>query len=141
MSSRRRAREVVVQVLFQRDLNPDTDVDNEFQFLKTRLNSKEAIVRFAEQLLNGIRNHREKIDEALQQTAENWKLSRMAVTDRSILRLGAYEIMFSRETPGRVAINEAIELAKRYGTNNSYQFVNGILDRLHNTVEESSEKG
>ena len=134
MSTRRRAREVIVQILFQRDLNPDADVDNEFEFLRSRLNGKSAVVGFAEQLLNGIRNHRAAIDEALQETAENWKLSRMAATDRSILRLAAYEILFCQDTPGRVAINEAIELAKRYGTNNSFQFVNGILDRLHNST-------
>lgn len=139
MSSRRRAREVIVQILFQRDLNPDADVDNEFQFLNSRLNGKTSIVQFAEVLLNGIRNHQEEIDAALQETAENWKLSRMAATDRSILRLAAYEVLFCPDTPGRVAINEAIELAKRYGTNNSFQFVNGILDRLHKSVEKSCE--
>lgn len=138
MSTRRRAREVILQILFQRDMNPDADVDNEFQFLNSRLNGKAVIVHFAESLLNGVRNHREEIDKALQETAENWKLSRMAVTDRNILRLATYEILFCSDTPGRVAINEAIELAKRYGTNNSFQFVNGILDRLHNSIDKTT---
>ena len=136
MSSRRRAREVVLQLLFQRDLNPEIDLENEERFLRKRLRQKQPFIDFAEMLLVGIEQRREKIDERLQATAENWNLSRMAVTDRSILRMGAFEIEFA-DTPGRVAINEAIELAKRYGTNNSSQFVNGILDRLLNSVGES----
>ncbi len=133
MSSRRRAREVVVQILFQRDLNPEGDVDVEHDFLKARLKGDPRFVPFAEQLLRGIESNRERIDEALKATTQNWRLERMAATDRSILRLAAFEIMFFDETPGPVAINEAIELAKRYGTNNSSQFVNGILDRLLNS--------
>ena len=129
MSSRRRAREVVVQLIFQRDFNPDVDFDDESDFLKMRLHHKSAIVEFAEKLLRGIRNHQQEIDQALGRTAENWKLGRMAATDRSILRLAAYEILFD-VTPGKVAINEAIELARRYGTGNSAPFVNGVLDRL-----------
>lgn len=136
MSSRRRAREVVLQLLFQRDLNPEIDGENEERFLRQRLRQKQPFIDFAQMLLAGIEQRREKIDERLQATAENWNLSRMAVTDRSILRMGAFEIEFA-DTPGRVAINEAIELAKRYGTNNSSQFVNGILDRLLNSVAES----
>ena len=138
MSNRRRAREVVVQILFQQDLNPDADIDLERRFLQSRLNHKSHIVSFALKLLSGIRSNQTEIDAVLSGTAENWKLNRMAATDRSILRLAVYEILFCEETPGRVAINEAIELAKRYGTNNSYQFVNGILDRLHHRVRSES---
>ena len=84
---------------------------------------------FAQSLLDGVIGHRDQIDEQLKKIAENWKLGRMARIDRNILRLGAYEILFA-DTPDRVAINEAIELAKRYGNEQSSQFVNGILDRL-----------
>ena len=133
MSSRRRAREVVLQLLFQRDLNPEIDTPSEQQFLRNRLKNKQPFIEFAQSLLHGIESRKQEIDSQLEATADNWKLSRMAVTDRSILRMGAFEIAFS-DTPGRVAINEAIELAKRYGTNNSSQFVNGILDRLLKTV-------
>jgi N utilization substance protein B len=95
------------------------------------LNQDRALVEFAEDLLAGVRRHREAVDQQLEEIARNWKLSRMAATDRNVLRLGAYEILFT-ETPDRVVVNEAIELAKRYGTNNSSQFVNGVLDRLMN---------
>ena len=136
MSSRRRAREVVLQLLFQRDLNPEIDQKTELIFLRRRLKQNQPFIEFAQQLFEGIESRKNEIDEQLATTAENWKLSRMAVTDRSILRMGAFEIIFG-DTPGRVAINEAIELAKRYGTNNSYQFVNGILDRLLNSIVKS----
>jgi N utilization substance protein B len=131
MSRRSRAREIVVQVLYQSDLNPDQPDNVRGRFLNARLNQNQKLIEFAQQLLEGVRQHQAEIDERLKQTAHNWSLSRMPVVDRNILRLGAYEILFT-ETPGRVAINEAIELAKRYGTENSGQFVNGILDRLLN---------
>ena len=133
MSSRRRAREVVLQLLFQRDLNPGIDAEAEERFLRSRLKQNQPFIEFAQMLLDGIESRQQEIDGQLEATADNWNLSRMAVTDRSILRMGAFEIAFA-DTPGRVAINEAIELAKRYGTNNSSQFVNGILDRLLNSV-------
>ena len=129
MSRRSRAREIVLQVLYQDDLNPDQPEDIRQRFINARLNNDVELVEFAERLLTGVRLHMDQVDQQLEETAKNWKLSRMAATDRNVLRLGAYEILFS-ETPDRVAINEAIELAKRYGTNNSSQFVNGVLDRL-----------
>ena len=129
MSRRSRAREIVLQVLYQDDLNPDQPEDIRQRFIHARLNHDVELVEFAERLLAGVRIHLQQVDQELEETAKNWKLSRMAATDRNVLRLGAYEILFS-ETPDRVAINEAIELAKRYGTNNSSQFVNGVLDRL-----------
>ncbi|MEM9411291.1 MAG: transcription antitermination factor NusB [Planctomycetota bacterium] len=135
MSTRRRAREVVLQVLFQKDLNPDMDIDTEFEFLTGRLNQHQPTIQFAERLLTGVRQKMQDIDTALKNVTQNWRLERMAATDRSILRLAAFEVLFLESTPGRVAINEAIELAKRYGTNQSFQFVNGILDRLLGDLE------
>ncbi|MDA7880545.1 transcription antitermination factor NusB [Mariniblastus sp.] len=131
MSRRSRAREIVLQVLYQDDLNTDQPEDIRLRFMNARLNQDRALVEFAEDLLAGVRRHREAVDQQLEEIARNWKLSRMAATDRNVLRLGAYEILFT-ETPDRVVVNEAIELAKRYGTNNSSQFVNGVLDRLMN---------
>ena len=131
MSRRSRAREIVLQVLYQDDLNTDQPEDIRLRFMNARLNHDTSLVEFAEDLLNGVRRYRETVDQQLEEIARNWKLSRMAATDRNVLRLGAYEILFT-ETPDRVVVNEAIELAKRYGTNNSSQFVNGVLDRLMN---------
>ena len=77
----------------------------------------------------GVRRNQQELDDLLAKTADNWSLGRMAATDRNVLRLGAYEILFT-ETPARVAINEAVELAKRFGSANSAPFVNGILDKF-----------
>lgn len=130
MSLRRsRAREVVLQLLYQDDLNPDRSLAPDLEFLKTRLHSNEELVDFANSLLNGVRRNRAELDASLSKHANNWSLARMATTDRNILRLGAFEILYS-ETPGAVAINEAVELAKRFGAKQSSQFVNGILDGL-----------
>lgn len=128
MSRRSRAREVALQVLFQDDLNPGGNPAQADQFLRDRLKADE-LVAFAQSLVAGVRRNRGELDQLLDRTAENWKIARMATTDRNVLRLGAYEILYS-DTPARVAINEAVELAKRFGAAQSAQFVNGILDRF-----------
>ena len=129
MSRRRRARAIVLQVLYQDDLNPTQPQEIKTRFVGSRLNHDPQLVAFANSLIDGVTKHREQIDEKLASIAANWRLNRMAATDRNVLRLGAYEILYG-ETPDRVAINEAIELARRYGTDQSSQFVNGVLDRL-----------
>jgi N utilization substance protein B len=128
MSRRSRAREVAVQVLFQDDLNPGFNPAEADAFLQRRLRGGE-LVEFARSLVSGVRRNRVELDGLLGKTADNWGLERMAATDRNILRIGAFELLYT-ETPGAVVINEAVELAKRFGTANSAQFVNGILDRL-----------
>jgi len=138
MGQRSKAREVVLQVLYQDDLNPSASTDDRDWLLQRRLSKAEAF-QFARRLLAGVRQHRSEIDRRLQQIASNWSLHRMAVTDRNILRLGAYEILYGG-TPGEVAIDEAVELAKRFGTAQSPQFVNGILDRLlHTAAQQATE--
>ena len=87
------------------------------------------LVEFAQSLILGVRRNQGELDAMLDDTASNWSLKRMAATDRNVLRLGAFEILYT-ETPGRVVINEAVELAKRYGSKQSAQFVNGVLDGL-----------
>jgi transcription antitermination protein NusB len=128
MSRRSRAREVALQVLYQEDLNPAQNPAVADQFLEHRLGADE-LVEFARSLVAGVRRNRNELDERLARIADNWSLERMAATDRNVLRLGAYEILYA-ETPDRVAINEAVELAKRFGAAQSAQFVNGILDRF-----------
>lgn len=128
MTRRSRAREVALQILFEKDLNPQTTPSRSEAFFSERLSSPE-LVEFAKSLASGVQRNREELDQMLSKTADNWSLERMAVTDRNVLRLGLYEMLYT-ETPQRVAINEAVELAKRFGTAQSAQFVNGILDRF-----------
>jgi len=128
MSRRSRAREVALQVLYEEDVNPRASIDEAKEFVAARLRSPE-LEEFCLGLIQGVRRNQAELDELLGKTADNWSLARMAGTDRNVLRLGAYEILFT-ETPGRAAINEAVELAKRFGSANSAPFVNGILDKL-----------
>ncbi|MFT5525116.1 MAG: N utilization substance protein B [Pirellulaceae bacterium] len=129
MPRRSRAREVVLQVLYADDANPDRSLTDSDQFLQGRLKNAVELVEFARSLLAGVRRNRGELDEMLNHCADNWSLSRMAVTDRNVLRLGGYEIVFT-ETPNAVVINEAVDLAKRFGAKHSGKFVNGILDKL-----------
>jgi N utilization substance protein B len=128
VARRSRAREVAFQVLYQNDLNPQENQSADDPMLARRLDSPE-LVEFARALLDGVRAHREELDQRIDGVADNWSITRMAATDRNVLRLGAYEILHA-DTPDRVAVDEAIELAKRFGTAQSAKFVNGILDRL-----------
>ena len=128
MSNRSRAREVALQALFQEDLNPRDSRDQLAPFVETRLQGDE-LREFAMSLVMGVMRNQDELDSLLESKADNWSLSRMAATDRNVLRLGAYEIRYA-DTPERVAINEAVELAKRFCSKQSSQFVNGILDKL-----------
>jgi N utilization substance protein B len=131
MSSRRsRAREVALQLLYQHDLNPRVSRKAIERFVRDRLEDP-ALEPFALALYDGVTAHGGEIDKELSDAAENWRLGRMAVVDRNVLRLGAFELLHTPETPPGVAINEAIELARRYGSPDSPGFVNGVLDRLH----------
>lgn len=138
MSRRSRAREIVLQILFHSDLNAEMRESAQQRFMATRLQGDRHLIEFARELLDGVHKNRDQLDQHLATAAENWKLTRMANTDRNVLRIGAYEVLFS-DTPDRVAINEAINLAKRYGSNNSSQFVNGILDRLMKSKSDQQE--
>ena len=115
-------------------MNPGVEPELLEAFLRIRLKS-DALVDFARSLLNGVRRNRSEIDALLERIAENWSLTRMAVIDRNVLRLGAYEMLYT-STPRRVVINEAVELAKRFGSAQSSKFVNGILDSLLNSFRK-----
>lgn len=129
MTRRSRAREVALQLLFQRDLNKRIDRTTLERFVHDRLRD-ETLVSFCLSLYDGVIAQQIDIDRLLSEAAENWRLVRMAAVDRNVLRLGAYELLHTPETPASVAIDEAITLARRYGSADSSAFVNGILDRL-----------
>lgn len=129
MTRRSRAREVALQLLFQRDLNKRIDRTALERFVRDRLRD-ETLVSFCMSLYDGVLAHQEEIDRRLSEAAENWRLVRMAAVDRNVLRLGAFELLYAPETPPSVALDEAITLARRYGSADSSAFVNGVLDRL-----------
>src|SRR5208283_3304189 len=130
MTRRSRGREVALQVLYQIEQNPGVSAGDVCQFVNRRLLGDKKLIEFTDDLINGVRDNQPQIDAMIKAVAENWRLDRMAAIDRNILRLGAYEVVFRSEVPAKVAINEALELAKRYSTAQSSRFVNGILDRV-----------
>ncbi len=139
MTRRSRAREVALQVLFWRDYTPGVGRAAVERFVRERLRDP-ALEPYCLGLYDGVVGHLEQIDARLTEAAENWRLPRMAAVDRNVLRLGAYELLYDAEAPPAVAINEAIELARRYGSADSPAFVNGVLDRVNRTQSGGSEE-
>jgi transcription antitermination factor NusB len=136
---RTRAREIAMQVLFQFDVRGD-DYPGQVGKTTAQLCADETeaeadVVEFAAKLVEGTRQHREAIDQKLRGVTRNWDLHRMANVDRNVLRMAVYELMFCTDVPPKVAINEAIELGKKFSTANSGGFVNGILDRIRIDLE------
>ncbi len=133
---RSRAREVGLQLLYQRDLVKDVPRERLEQFAGDRL-ADEAMRTYALALLDGYLGHAEEIDKRLRAAADNWSLERMAVVDRNVLRLGAFELLFGSEPPA-VVLDEWIELARRFGGAGSPGFVNGVLDRVRKSATPPS---
>ena len=113
------------------DAGPADEGELYSQWLRTP-----SLVEFSRLLIHGVTAHRADLDEQIAAAAENWSVARMAATDRNLLRLGCYEIHYT-DTPVKVVIDEAVELAKRFGGGQSAQFVNGILDKLMQRKEKS----
>ena len=154
MGKRREARERAVQFLFQFDLNPPEQLEEALdQFWDSQraaalaeekgpatwgqkselppATDAEAQVRaFSDPLIHGVIEHRAELDERIQQYAKNWELHRMAAVDRNILRLAIYEMLYRDDIPPVVSINEAVDVAKKFSTQDSGKFVNGILDKI-----------
>ena len=131
MSSRRKSRECALQMLFQWDLGRQSpEIVQELFWSNTRPGQEEALRSFANQLLEGVVKNREEIDSLIRAYTERWSLERMPVVDRNILRLGIYELQHQPETPPAVAINEALEIARKYSGEEAVLFLNGILDRV-----------
>jgi transcription antitermination protein NusB len=142
MGTRRRAREFALQMLYQLDVLGTSELSDEQAialFWRNFAASAEAesavgadfgeVQPFAEKLVRGVREHLAELDAQIQGASKNWRLERMARVDRNLIRLALYELKFVDDVPAKVAINEAIEIAKRFGTHESSAFVNGILDR------------
>jgi transcription antitermination protein NusB len=149
---RRRAREFALQMLFSMDVNGlsvATAVAHFWRDFKPELGDERLppgeappaddpqVISFAETLVQGTAEHLEEIDAVIQKVSKNWRLERMARVDRNVLRLATYELWFSPEVPAKVIINEAIEVAKRFGAAESAAFVNGLLDRISQELKRS----
>jgi transcription antitermination protein NusB len=127
---RRLARELAVQFLYQFDLSGGSLEEALPLFWQTQPEVSEPGRKFTEELIHGVVEHRELIDEKIGKYTENWNLPRIAAVDRNILRLAIYEMVYRDDIPPIVSINEAVDIAKKFSTRESGAFVNGILDRL-----------
>ena len=129
MRTRTLAREAALQYLYEVDLVGPEEAEGLEEFLARQVGRIEARPHAA-RLVAGVLERREEIDAELRASAENWSLERMAVVDRNVLRIGAYELLHDPDVPEKVAINEAIDLARRFSSEEACAFVNGILDRI-----------
>jgi N utilization substance protein B len=130
MGNRRLSRELVIQFLYLTEMN-EGEIANQLEaFWEKNTCKEEGVKSFTEDLLNTIFDHNKEIDARLEKYSDNWTLSRMTVIDRNLLRMAASELLYSKSVPPKVAIDEAVEIAKKFGTADSPNFINGILDRI-----------
>ena len=130
MRKRTRGRELALQLLYMVDARGDEALLGVDDFLKQEAPDETEAHEFARELLSGTLDHQEEIDKAISAAAQNWNLRRMALVDRNILRMAVYEMIYAKDIPAKVSINEAIEMGKRFSTQQSGAFINGILDRI-----------
>lgn len=129
MGKRRQSRELVIQFLYLIEMNKG-EVQDQLKLFWESHPAAEDVQSFTEDILKDTFDHKEAIDARLEKYSDNWTLSRMAVIDRNLLRMAASEILYSKTVPPKVAIDEAVEIAKRFGSEDSPNFINGILDRI-----------
>ena len=134
MGARRRAREAALQMLYQMDVSAMSADQVIELYWKNLAGGPHEEDEFANAIVRGYAAAREKIDETIRNVSQHWRLERMTRVDRNILRLGVYELSCLADVPRRVTLNEAVELAKRYGAESSPAFVNGVLDRVANDL-------
>ena len=130
MGVRREGREAAVQYLYLCDLNGDSDLAGYYKFRGLSPSAR----RFCDSIVHGAAKHRDSIDETIRKNTQNYELNRISVVDRNVLRVAIYEMLHCPDVPPVVSINEAIEIAKKYSTEESGRFVNGVLDQIRGTL-------
>ena len=135
MGTRRKARELAIQVLYQMEMK-NAEPRAVFNLFWKVEEVTGDVSRFTTELVEGVYRNRKEIDQLIEKHSLHWKLPRMAVVDRNILRLGVYELLYLHDVPTSVILNEAIEIAKRFGTEDSKSFINGVLDNVAKEVRK-----
>ena len=138
MSKRRKSREHTLKILYRRDITKE-DINEIIKSYWKENNINSSITEFSEQLAKGTADNLEKIDDYIKKVSEHWTIDRMGVIDRNLLRMAVQELLFMEDIPLNVTIDEAIEIAKKFGTNDSANFVNGVLDKIKNDLEKAAE--
>ena len=139
MGERRRARELAVQVLFHLEFSPD-DPSEVFDLVCENFHARESIRDFSKKLVLGVYEKKSTLDKVISEASKNWRIERMARLDKSILRLAAFEIMFMADIPPKVSLDEAVEIGKKFGGEDSSRFINGVLDNIYSTTVKDDEK-
>ncbi|MEK6201146.1 MAG: transcription antitermination factor NusB [Desulfobulbaceae bacterium] len=144
MGIRRKSRETAMQFLFQEEFFPDgvrlqDDLEARFERFCILYPIQKLARPYAIELLQGTMHHLDRIDTLIRESASNWRIERIALTDRNLLRIAVYEMLFSEDAPDQVVINEAVEIAKRYGTEESAPFINGVLDAVRVVIRTSGD--
>lgn len=140
MGKRRRARELAVQVLFHLEFSPD-DPAEVFDLICENFQAPESIRDFSKRLVLGVCEKKERLDKAISQASRNWRIDRMTRLDRSILRLAVFEMMFVPDIPARVSLDEAVEIGKKFGSEDSGRYINGVLDNIYNSIVRNQSSG
>lgn len=135
MGKRRKARELALQILYAMEISGQ-NAQESFSRIIECFGHKQNGWEYARQIVLGVEKHKEEIDGMIQQCSEHWRLHRMACVDRNLLRLSVFELMFCPDIPKKVALNEAVELGKKYGSEDTGAFVNGVLDRVAACLEK-----
>jgi transcription antitermination protein NusB len=135
MRNRRKARELAMQALFYMDMSQNDSKEAIKLFCENFVTSKRNLSFFLE-LINGVIKGLPEIDSVIKRFSSNWKISRMSIVDRNIMRLAVYEMLFCGDIPSKVSINEAIDIGKKFGAEESGAFINGILDSIRIALEE-----
>jgi N utilization substance protein B len=129
LGARRKAREIALQMLYQMEVNPGEPREALELFWKG-LSASQPVKEFVNRIVTGVHVRQDEIDTLLARHSEHWRLDRMDRVDKSILRMGVFEIMFCDDIPVKVAMNEAVNLGKKFGAEESGAFINGILDKI-----------
>lgn len=138
MGARRKARECALQMLFQYDVSRQALNELVETYWNEMAEAADDVRDFATELAVGAITHQNEIDERIRLRTEHWRISRMAIVDRNLLRLAVYEFLYQPQTPKTVAINEALEIARRFSTQEATQFINGILDAIKRDLETNT---
>lgn len=129
MGIRRRARELALQALFYADMN-QSDIENVLEHFKHHFTPSKRALPYFMTLVRGVAQSKNRLDAFIERFSDHWKISRISCVDRNILRIGVYELLYCSDIPPKVAINEAIDVGKKFGAEESGAFINGILDSI-----------
>ena len=136
MGKRKKSRELALQILYQIEMS-EGDAEENFNLFWQHFNPSDELKEFSQKIVKGVCQHREEIDTLIEKNSEHWRLKRMTIVDRNILRSAIFELMYCPDTPTKVILNEAIELGKKFSSEKSGSFVNGVLDKASHQFDRS----